>query len=166
MHLEKIIIRNFRQFKNEEIKFNPNLTIVAGSNNSGKTSILDFLERIFSEGHKNEFTIQDFSISTTKSIENLLGKLYQAIQVDNEENKKMIQEIKEELLKECYAIEMFIKIGYEKDDDIKNFVEYLMELDPNKKYFYFYFKYSGDIERFIEELKLNKEKYKATNLFE
>lgn len=46
MYLEKIKIRNFRQFKNDEINFNSNLTVIAGSNNSGKTSILDFIERV------------------------------------------------------------------------------------------------------------------------
>mgnify|MGYP001346100662 CR=1 FL=1 len=166
MYLEKIKIRNFRQFKNDEINFNSNLTVIAGSNNSGKTSILDFIERVFSEGYSSDFTIQDFSICTTKLIESLLARLYEAIQEGHEENNEEIEKIKEKLLKECYAIEMFIKIGYEKDDDIKNFVEYLMELDPDKKYFYFYFKYSGDIERFVEELILNKEKYNGKNLFE
>lgn len=40
MKLKKIAITNYRQFQNAVINFDDELTILAGANNSGKTSIV------------------------------------------------------------------------------------------------------------------------------
>lgn len=40
MKLEKMIIKNYRQFEHAELEFDNDVTIVAGANNSGKTSLL------------------------------------------------------------------------------------------------------------------------------
>lgn len=41
MKLKKIQLTNFRSFKNLEIKFHPQLTVIVGINGSGKTTVLD-----------------------------------------------------------------------------------------------------------------------------
>src|SRR5690625_6181626 len=148
MYLDKIKINNFRQFENEVIDFDSNLTLIAGSNNSGKTSLLDFIVKVFSQESKVNFTVQDFSISTIKKIKEELEKLFQSIK-DNDEMQK--EKHIEELMKNKYAISMCITIGYKKEDNISNFAEYLMELDDDKQYFYFYFEHSGDIRKFAED---------------
>ena len=45
MKLKKIAITNYRQFQNAVINFDDELTILAGANNSGKTSIIEFFKR-------------------------------------------------------------------------------------------------------------------------
>src|SRR5690625_6653626 len=72
----------------------------------------------------------------------------------------------EELMKNKYAISMCITIGYKKEDNISNFAEYLMELDDDKQYFYFYFEHSGDIRKFAEDLEENKEFFGSKDLLE
>src|SRR5690625_2062649 len=163
MYLDKIKINNFRQFENEVIDFDSNLTLIAGSNNSGKTSLLDFIEKVFSQESKVNFTVQDFSISTIKKIKEELEKLFQSIK-DNDEMQK--EKHIEELMKNKYAISMCITIGYKKEDNISNFAEYLMELDDDKQYFYFYFEHSGDIRKFAEDLEENKEFFGSKDLLE
>lgn len=163
MYLKNIKINNFRQFENEVIDFDSNLTLIAGSNNSGKTSLLDFIEKVFSQESKVNFTVQDFSICTIKKIKEKLEKLFQSIKNSDEMQK---QKYIEELMKNKYAISMCITIGYKKEDNISNFAEYLMELDDDKQYFYFYFEYSGDIRKFAEDLEENKEFFGSTNLLE
>ena len=39
MKLEKLRMRNFRKFKNEEVKFADNLNLIEGENNAGKSSL-------------------------------------------------------------------------------------------------------------------------------
>lgn len=43
MHIEKITLHRFKKFKDKEIKLLPLLSLVAGANNSGKTTILQAL---------------------------------------------------------------------------------------------------------------------------
>ena len=49
MLLKKISIKNYRQFKETEIDFDNNLTVLAGANNSGKTSIIELFKRLFKD---------------------------------------------------------------------------------------------------------------------
>lgn len=43
MHIEKITLHRFKKYKDKEIKLLPLLSLVAGANNSGKTTILQAL---------------------------------------------------------------------------------------------------------------------------
>lgn len=58
MKLKKIAITNYRQFQSAVINFDDELTILAGANNSGKTSIIELFKRIFKD--KN-FSKEDIS---------------------------------------------------------------------------------------------------------
>lgn len=44
MKLKKMEIENYRQFQDAVINFDDELTVLAGANNSGKTSIIELLE--------------------------------------------------------------------------------------------------------------------------
>ena len=43
MKLENIIIENYRQFDTAELAFDQGITILAGANNSGKTSLINLI---------------------------------------------------------------------------------------------------------------------------
>ncbi|WP_300842059.1 AAA family ATPase [uncultured Acetatifactor sp.] len=59
MKLKKIAITNYRQFQNAVINFDDELTILAGANNSGKTSIIELFKRLFRD---RNFSIVDLRI--------------------------------------------------------------------------------------------------------
>ena len=46
MKLESITVENDRQFKNTELTFDNGVTILAGANNSGKTSLIHLIKRV------------------------------------------------------------------------------------------------------------------------
>ena len=48
MKLESITVKNYRQFENIKLTFNSAVTILAGANNSGKTSLIAFSKNVFS----------------------------------------------------------------------------------------------------------------------
>ena len=47
MKLENIIIENYRQFDTAELAFDQGITILAGANNSGKTSLINLIRSVF-----------------------------------------------------------------------------------------------------------------------
>ncbi len=47
MKISKLVLENFRCFKDLEIEFHPKLTVIVGNNGVGKTSILDGLAQLF-----------------------------------------------------------------------------------------------------------------------
>lgn len=49
MKLKTLRICNYRQFKNVIINFDNELTVFAGANNSGKTSIIELFKRLFND---------------------------------------------------------------------------------------------------------------------
>lgn len=63
MKLKKIAITNYRQFQNAVINFDDELTILAGANNSGKTSIIELFKRIFQKRIFQQSTTQSYSMT-------------------------------------------------------------------------------------------------------
>jgi predicted ATP-dependent endonuclease of OLD family len=49
MYIRKIRVQNFRQLKDAELELQKNTTILAGPNNSGKTSFILLLKRMLLE---------------------------------------------------------------------------------------------------------------------
>lgn len=58
MKLENIIIENYRQFDKAELSFDQGITILAGANNSGKTSLINLIRNVFID-EKNDYSVSD-----------------------------------------------------------------------------------------------------------
>lgn len=61
MKLKAISVNNFRLLKDVKLSLEPDSTIVVGRNNSGKTSLTEFLRVLI--GSKGHFRFEDFSLS-------------------------------------------------------------------------------------------------------
>lgn len=46
MKLESITVENYRQFEKAELTFDEGITILAGANNSGKTSLINLIKKV------------------------------------------------------------------------------------------------------------------------
>ncbi|MEK5099080.1 AAA family ATPase [Bacillus sp. FSL W8-0848] len=81
MYIEKIKIKNYKQFKNLEVKFNPLINILIGENGAGKTSILEAISYVLgandrgveSEGIQSLFNVEVIKeyLDGEKNYENL-----------------------------------------------------------------------------------------------
>ena len=49
MYIKELKMSNYRSVPEEPIRFTPEMNFVIGENNTGKTSLLDCLERLFSK---------------------------------------------------------------------------------------------------------------------
>lgn len=66
MLLREIIINNYRKFKTESFSMANDITLLAGANNSGKTSIINLMGSIMQNG-KTPFFISDIPVKLSKN---------------------------------------------------------------------------------------------------
>ncbi len=169
VYINKIIIQNFRQLKNVRLELQKDTTILAGPNNSGKTTIILLLKRILSEKTiticKDDFPVFDANewfnkvymifknhITTGKNkekeviIKNILDDLFPF-----EDKSKHI------IIPECSVM---FQIDYNDSDDIRYFADYIMDLDENKNSFYFLYKVEFNQTLFTKLISKNFDRIK------
>lgn len=69
MHLNKVEITNIRQFESIEVELNKNITLICGSNNSGKSTVLECIE--FFSSKPDKFSFNDVNIKRRTELEKL-----------------------------------------------------------------------------------------------
>lgn len=161
MLLKRLKINNYRQFSSADINFDNELTILAGANNSGKTSIIELFKIVFRD--KN-FSIDDIhaeyyskiKAEFIRSVEKLLKE--SKSETEFRENAKQFFSDKSKF--NSVAIQINIEIQYQKDENISLFSDYLMELDENCTSFYFSYNYEINFTELVKVLSLE-----SSNLF-
>lgn len=168
MYIKKIGIQNFRQLKDVELEFQKNTTILAGPNNSGKTSFILLLKRMLSVEKNFDFSKDDINAYDkyiwSNKVYNILKSLY-----DNRQDKKedeLINELADRLFPIEYESEpnqnvalpelsIKLQVDYTENDDISNFANYIMDLDNSHNSIYFIYKIILNKHLFKKEIKNN-----------
>lgn len=131
MRIRRIIIDGYRHFKNQEILLEEDTTVLAGANNSGKTSLIDLLIVMLKSG--NDFGVEDLNALDRHTWSaNLLRALFEG-------EGKFKEALSDESLKSSVPrIEACMEVTYDKEkDDIREFADFLMDLDLSESSFYF-----------------------------
>lgn len=153
MYISKISIENFRLLKNFSIDLEEELSLIIGKNNSGKTSLLYLLDKIFHWRDKGGcIHIDDFNLDYKKSLVHMLAK-------DEVIDEKEYQED---------GIRLRVYIKYNDDDDLSNVGLIMMDLDENNYYVVLGYDYVLPYEaycRLREKAKANADKHE-TNIHE
>lgn len=160
LYISRISVNNYRQLKKVSINLEKHTSILAGPNNSGKTTLIQLLKRVLTE--KN-FNVQayDFNIYDKKewlnkvhnSIEQNKDRVVQSLVEGIEGNRLLLPEI-----------EMRIQINYEETDDISKIAEYLMDLSLDRNSFYFIYKVSLSKKMICNLLEASKVKLESRAL--
>lgn len=58
MYISKLILENFRKYKMLNVDFNPNLNVLVGENNSGKTAIIDAIRILLGTQSNDYYRVQ------------------------------------------------------------------------------------------------------------
>lgn len=180
MRIKRINIENFRRFEKTDIFFSKDITLLAGANNSGKTSLVQLFNWIFSEKRKGNIGVQDLSLtSRSKITQTLLAYLDNEIKLGDSQNeqKDIINLISEfftakidniPLHLETYKkdlesryITMRIEIEYKEGDYIGLFSDYLMNLDSDNRSFYFMYQRKIDPRKFRNLLEKQQNDIKS-----
>ncbi len=160
MKLKKIEIKNYKQLAHTEINLHDNLTILAGPNNSGKTTFISLLKGIFDD-NKLRYTHHDIPIELSSKWKNIMFDACNQVFPHEGNPDSAIQDLFEKITKDGqiqdkYLIpscEVQIEISYNPNaDDIRNFAEYIMDLDEYKHAFYFRYVFSLSLSSFRKNL--------------
>lgn len=150
MFLSKITVQNFRLLKDFSIDLEKELSLIIGKNNSGKTSLLYLLDKIFHWRDKGGcIHIDDFNLDYKKSLVDMLVK-------DEVIDEKEYQE-------DGVRLRLYIK--YNDDDDLSNVGLIMMDLDENNYYVVLGYDYVLPYEaycRLREKAKANADKHKTS----
>lgn len=68
MYISNIKIKNFRNFKDNDITFNEGVNVIIGHNNAGKSNLLRAIALIFSSSVTKKLTIDDFNKSISLEV--------------------------------------------------------------------------------------------------
>ncbi len=169
MKLKSIKVSNYRQFIESTILYSNDITILAGANNSGKTSLIELIRKIFNDyGHS--FTIDDIPITNIKKwADDFYTKLTPILNSNDENNLKISNIIELVALNESSdgnetsslisvdELSVNIEVTYDKNEAFRKFADYLMDLDDNKQSFYFGFRFTFSKHLFEKILLSNFE---------
>lgn len=168
MFLKRIGISNYRQLSHVELDFQRDLTVLAGPNNSGKTTLVSILRGIFND---SKLTFLHSDIPTNLSVEwiDKILPTFKSIMIANTKETGVSEIIKaisiDGKFLSDYIIAGFqaqIEVDYTPEsDDIQNFVDYLMDLDEAKHSFYFVYTYEPRINIFEKMLTERYDKIKS-----
>jgi len=160
MKLESIVVENYRQFERAELTFDDGVTILAGANNSGKTSLITLIKNIFTS-EKTDYSMSDIP---AKNMQRWVNWAYLVFQ-DYIISGKMVDSVDRELVDKVIpkdntmsahlmnTTSVKIHVSYNpKVDDIKLFADYIMDLDEDKNDFYFMYSYEIMRTRFVRAI--------------
>lgn len=147
MRIDKITIEGYRRFNKSTINLNHgNFAILAGANNSGKTSLIQLLDIVFNNKSRKSVGFNDFSIS----LKSLLDKKVKELDLSSDFNdEKFIEFIN--YIKEHIKIKLQIVLSYDVEESIGLFANYLMDLEDDMRNFYFEYNYKLNTEVIKEE---------------
>jgi predicted ATP-binding protein involved in virulence len=75
MKIVNMSVKNYRQFKNAELNFDDGITILAGANNSGKTSLITLIKNVFTK-EKAEYSESDIPAVNMQNWINMVYPLF------------------------------------------------------------------------------------------
>ena len=168
MKLIDMGIRNYRQFEKAEISFDDGITVLAGANNSGKTSLITLIKNVFMD-EKSVYSESDIPARNLQKWVESVYPLFESFFLAGHSAEKVEEELVELILpgdesKHQNTIEttrVTVHVSYDPlTDDIKLFADYIMDLDEKKHDFFFEYFFEVKRSKFIQSVSKEYEKLK------
>ena len=168
MKLESITVENYRQFEKAELTFDEGITILAGANNSGKTSLINLIKNIFVDDKLN-YNMSDIPAKNMREWVERVYPIFQKFFRDRKTEENVEKDllnvvIPKEETDSTHLMKMTtvkIHVSYNPDmDDIKLFADCIMDLDETKHDFYFMYNFEIVHTQFAREIINNFSKIK------
>ena len=168
MKLVEINIINFRQFEKADISFDDSITVLAGANNSGKTSLITLIKNVFND-EKSIYCESDIPAKNLQDWINQVYPIFESFFTKSSSSEKIEADLVESILpkegkehQKCInTTRLRVHASYDPDkDDIKLFADYIMDLDEDKHDFFFEYYYEIKRTKFIKAISKEFEKIK------
>lgn len=156
MKLSRIQVNNYRQLSNVDLLFQDDITVLAGPNNSGKTTFISLIKGVFSDA-RLKYTQNDIPVCQVTKWQQAVFPVCSMFLSAGKESDQAIDDFLSELsvdgmLKSEYSIdpcEIRIEVIYDQEhDDIRNYADFIMDLDETQHSFYFIYTFLFDILSF------------------
>lgn len=140
MLLKRLSVDGFRHFSGQQLLFESGTTVLAGANNSGKTSLIDLLRVTLKAG--SDFGVEDFNATER----HIWSQEILAAFIEGDEKVKEV--LSEGNLKEkSPKIKVYFEVEYDpENDDIREFADFLMDLNLSQNSFYFVYTFEPRID--------------------
>ena len=175
MILKEIIIQNYRKFseRGDELgisfTLDDDITLLAGANNSGKTSLIDLLQGIID--NRNSYSVSDIPVTKAKE---WIDRAYPIFTKSFDANIDKDQTVKS-IVNQLFSLEppkpelsilipptvVKFRIDYAVGDDIRNLADYLMDLEQGNQSFYFLYSFRATPASLGEALENDYDKLKS-----
>lgn len=176
MKIVNMSVNNYRQFKHANINFDDGITVLAGANNSGKTSLITLIKNVFTK-EKMEYGESDIPAINMQSWIKTVYPMFSTFFDDKKTIESVEKDLVENIIPEDESIsritigitEIKVHVSYNPEvDDIKLFADYIMDLDENQHSFYFLYTYEINRRRFVKEIidQYNKIKHRFEEIEE
>ncbi len=169
MKISKMVIYNYRQFEKAELDFDDNVTILAGANNSGKTSLITLIRNMMSTKEQVVYSESDIPAKNMRVWLDKVYPLFESFFMNDNEMDAIETELLNKILPESdkneriviKTTEVYIQVDYNiLQDDIKLFADYVMDLDEERHSFYFIYTYEINRHLYGKKLAENFDKIK------
>ena len=165
MLLKKVGIRNYRKFKDESFSLADGVTLLAGANNSGKTSMIHLIESVLQNG-KTPFSNSDIPVRLTSAWSEKAYKVFLSCFEANHDIPTTVENIVLELFEEnkdnlMPTSTLRFKVDYNVDDDIRYFADYIMDLNHQNRSLYFEYAFEITKISFGKSIESNFKKLKS-----
>ena len=97
MKLIDMGIRNYRQFEKAEISFDDGITVLAGANNSGKTSLITLIKNVFMD-EKSVYSESDIPARNLQKWVESVYPLFESFFLSGNSAEKVEEELVELIL--------------------------------------------------------------------
>ena len=168
MKLVEINIMNYRQFEKADILFDDGITVLAGANNSGKTSLITLIKNVFND-EKSIYYESDIPAKNMQDWINQVYPIFESFFTESSTSEKIEEDLVERILPQkdeehqiCInTTRLRVHVSYDPvNDDIKLFADYIMDLDEDKHDFFFEYYYEIKRIKFIKAISKEFEKIK------
>ncbi|MDW8741761.1 AAA family ATPase [Streptococcus suis] len=147
MRIDEIYIDGYRKFNKGTINLeHGNFAILAGANNSGKTSLIQLLDFVFNNSSSRSLTFNDFSIELKAFLNKKIKELNLSSEFDEDKFMNFIECIDKKI-----KIKLQMKLSYDVGEPIGLFANYLMDLEDNMYNFYFEYNYGLNTSKIRKE---------------
>ena len=171
MILKEVLIHNYRKFIETPFNLDDDITLLAGPNNSGKTSVIDLLCIILGN-NRALYSVSDIPVTLAKEWCDQVYPIFSECFRAGFEKEKTISEIVKKIFSaeqgEAPVPEILIpptsvkfRIDYSEDEDIRCFADYIMDFDPEKRSFYFIYTFKPTAVTFGQALEKDYDKLKS-----
>ncbi|MDP3630552.1 MAG: ATP-dependent endonuclease [Actinomycetota bacterium] len=131
MRVAAIDVKNFRLLHDVDIRLDPNVTIVVGPNNSGKTSLIEVFFK-FLGTDRSALTVDDFSVECLVGIRTAGERWIESVKAKADGKDDDAKRLEEEAVELIPGITLNIELAYEEADDLAPIAGLIMDLDPTR----------------------------------